>query len=112
LVLRFHSGEDLPYRHTGPPIAQPAPTRDAVDVGDNVFRGQRAQLAVVERHLVLHRPENLEIPLRDVRLRYRAEMQERPAVGRGEGLTRWNARRIDALRNTLTFEERCHSRAV
>ena len=110
--LRLDAIQDLAYRHAGPRVAQPAPTCDAVDVRHHVLRRQRAKLAVVERQLMLDRAEHLEVPLRDVRGRYRSEMQEGPAVGSCEGLAGRNARRIDTLRESFALEQKRHLASI
>src|SRR5690348_8180947 len=111
LGLRLHALEDRPDRHTGPAIAEPAPARDAVDVGDDVDRWERADLAVVELERILDRPEDVEIPARDVRLGHRPKVQKRPAIRGRESLPGWDARGVDALRQSLALEEGRHQKA-
>src|SRR5437868_8823537 len=112
LGLWPHLLEDVSNRHAGPTVAQPAPSGDAVDVRDDILRRQRAELAIVERQLILDRAEDLQAPLRDVCLGYRPEVEERPAVRRREGLARRYPGWVHSLRDPLAFEEGGHSRAV
>src|SRR5207237_10035866 len=77
-----------------------------------VLGRQRTKLAIVQRQPVLDRTEDVEIPLRDVGLGHGSEVEERPAVGRGERLAWRDARRINAFGNAFSFEERGHFRGV
>src|SRR5581483_1090510 len=110
LGFRLHPVEDLLDRHARPSIVEAAPRSDAVDVRGDRFRGQRAELAVVEPQLVLDGAEYLEVPPRDVGLRHGAEVQQRPPVRGREGLPGRDARRVHALGKPLAFEEECHRR--
>src|SRR5205823_7346637 len=51
-------------------------------------------------------------PFRDVDLGHRSEVQERPAVGRGEGLAGRDACRINTRGNALALEERRHRASI
>src|SRR5260370_21418381 len=61
---------------------------------------------------MLDRAEHLEVPLPDISGRYRSEVQERPAVGSGEGLAGRNARRIDTLRESFALEQKRHLASI
>src|SRR6266849_5906675 len=104
--------EDLANRNAGPRVAETAPAGHAVDVGDDVLRWQCAELLVVERQRVFDRAEHLEVPGRDVGLGHGAEVEERPAVGRGECLAGRDAGRIDAFRQALAFEQERHFASI
>src|SRR4029077_5422546 len=112
LRFRLYAGEDLANGPTLPFAGEPAPTCDAVDVGHHVLRRKCAELAVVQRQLVFHRTENLEVPRRDVRFRHRSEAENGPTVRGGEGLARRNPRRVNAFRNAFTLEEESHLASI
>ena len=108
LGQRLDPAQDLLNGDAGPAIAEAAPAGDTVDVRHHVFRRQRAQLAVVELERVADGAENAQIPLREVRLGDRSEMQERPTVGGAQGLAGRNPRGVDALWQPPAFEDRGH----
>jgi hypothetical protein len=83
-----------------------------VDVGHDLFGGQRTQLAVIESQLVLDCPENREVPLRDVCFGDRTEVEQGPLVGSCKGLTWRNARGIDAFRQRFLLEEGRHLASI
>src|SRR4029077_14251366 len=89
-----------------------APPGDAVDVGDHRLRGQGADLAVVQRDGALDRGGHLEIPFGDVGLGHGTEVEEGPAIGRGERLAGRDAGGVDALRQPATLEQKSHGASI
>src|SRR5216683_2081569 len=83
-----------------------------MNVGYHVLRRERSELAVVQNERVLDRSEHFEIPGCDVGLRHRPKVEQGPAVGCGEGLAWWDARRIYAFRHALSPEQECHFASI
>src|SRR5262245_16164083 len=111
LGLRLDAVEDLADGHAGPPVAEPAPAGDTVDVRRHVLRGESAYLTVVEAERLFDRSEDVEVPPGDVGLGDGAEVEEWPAVGRCQRLAGRYASRVDALGHAIALEERGHAEA-
>jgi len=82
LSLRFRLTRSRISRSARPSIdRQAAPSVTQWMSATTLFRRQRAELAVIERQLVLDAPNTLEVPLRDVPSSHRSEVEEGPAIG-------------------------------
>src|SRR5207245_5008112 len=112
LGLWLDAVEDFADRHTGPGVTETTPAGDAVDVCDDVLGMQRVELVVVEGKRVFDGAEYLEIPGFDVRLGHRAEVEQRPAIWRGEGLAGRDASWIDPIRQALGLEQERHVASI
>src|SRR5262249_28472973 len=70
-----------PDRHALPPVVEPAPARDAVDVAAHLDPRQGEELLPGPAPRTLDQPEDSKIPLGEVHLRDRAMVEHRPFVG-------------------------------
>src|SRR5439155_26000173 len=79
--LRSDELRELVPVHAAEARVEPAPPRDAVDVGRDLDRRQLEKLLPRQTQRLLDLAEDTEVPRGEIRVRNAARVQDRPLVG-------------------------------